>query len=223
MILAAGRGERLRPLTDETPKPLIDVGGKPLIQWHLEALARAGFRDVVINLGWQGDRLRRALGDDAGLGLRLHWSDEQDVPGALETGGGIHRALPLLGDGPFLVVSGDTWTDYDLTRLRAAKVELAHLVLVPNPPHHPEGDFLLRGGRVRDRGDGPRYTFGGIAVFHPRFFHGCEAGRYRLAPLLREHMESGTVTGELHRGAWFDPGTPERLDALRERLAGQRA
>jgi MurNAc alpha-1-phosphate uridylyltransferase len=212
MILAAGRGERLRPLTDERPKPLVDLGGKPLIEYHVEALAAAGFREVVINQGHLGDLLPAALGDGSRWDVHIHWSDEQ--PEALETGGGIFKALPLLGDGPFLVVNGDVWTDYPFARLRAVKCDWAHLVLVPNPAHNPAGDFALHGARVRE--DGPaRSTFSGIGVYHRRLFEGCSPGKFSVVPLLRTAMRDHLVTGELYRGAWNDIGTTERLEAVR--------
>ncbi len=212
MILAAGRGERLRPLTDRMPKPLVDIGGKPLIEHHLEKLARAGFREVVINTGHLGEQIPAALGDGSRWGLSIAYSDEQPEP--LETGGGIFQALPLLGPAPFAVVSGDIWTDYPYDRLRHVKCDVAHLVMVPNPPHHPDGDLALGGGRLRSEGDA-RVTFSGIAVYHPRFFDGCSAGRWRITNLLKDTADTKLVTGEIHRGAWFDSGTPERLDALR--------
>lgn len=215
MILAAGRGERLRPLTDTTPKPLIEVGGKPIIAHQLDRLARAGFREVVINTGHLGEQLPAALGGGDRWGLSLRYSEEP--PTALETGGGIFQALPLLGPGPFAVLSGDTWSDFPLDRLRHVKCDYAHLVMVPNPPHHPEGDLALSGGRLRTRGE-PRYTFSGMAVYHPRCFAGCEAGRWRITGLLQRMADEKLVTGELHRGAWFDTGTPERLAALRAYL-----
>jgi len=215
MILAAGRGERLRPLTDTLPKPLVELGGKALIEHHIEALAGAGFREVVINQGHLGDQLPAALGDGARWGVRIHWSDEQ--PEALETGGGIFKALPLLGKGPFLVVNGDVWTDYPLARLRAVKCDWAHLVLVPNPPHNAGGDFALIGARVREEGEA-RLTFSGIGVYHPRLFEGCSPGKFSVVPLLRAAMRDHLVTGELYRGAWSDVGTAERLEDLRRSL-----
>jgi MurNAc alpha-1-phosphate uridylyltransferase len=215
MILAAGRGERLRPLTDTLPKPLVELGGKTLIEYHIEALAAAGFREVVINQGHLGDLLPATLGDGARWGLHIHWSDEQ--PEALETGGGIFKALPLLGNGPFLVVNGDVWTDYPFSRLRAVKCDWAHLVLVPNPPHNKGGDFALVGARVRDN-DAVRHTFSGIAVYHPRLFEGCSAGKFSVVPLLRAAMRDHLVTGELFRGEWNDIGTVERLQGLRQTL-----
>ena len=215
MILAAGRGERLRPLTDELPKPLVELAGKPLIEYHLESLAGAGFREVVINQGHLGDLLPAALGDGRRWGIRIHWSDEQ--PAALETGGGIFQALPLLGGGPFLVVNGDVWTDYPFARLRAVKCDRAHLVLVPNPAHNPRGDFALLAGRVSEAGP-DMHTFSGIAVYHPRLFAGCRPGKFSVVPLLRAAMRDHLVTGELYRGQWDDIGTTERLEALRRSL-----
>lgn len=215
MILAAGSGERLRPLTDTTPKPLIEAGGKPLIEWHLENLAAAGFRQVVINTGHLGEQLPDTLGGGSRWGLQIQYSEEPAK--ALETGGGIHNALPLLGDGPFLVVSGDTWTSLSFAGLRAVKCDYAHLVLVPNPEHHPGGDFALTGGRVANKGT-PTYTFSGFAVYHPRMFAGCEPGRWRITGLLRDTIDHHLVTGQLHRGDWFDSGSPERLERLRAHL-----
>lgn len=217
MILAAGRGERLRPLTDNTPKPLIEVGGKPLIEHHLERLAKAGFREIVINTGHLGEQLPAALGDGSRWGLAIRYSAEP--PRALETGGGIFQALPMLGPAPFAVISGDTWMDFPVDRLRHVKCDYAHLVMVPNPPHHPQGDLALTGGRLRSEG-APRFTFSGAAVYHPRFFDGCESGRWRITGLLRKAADDHLVTGEVHLGAWFDAGTPERLQELREFLDG---
>lgn len=214
MILAAGRGERMRPLTDRIPKPLLEAGGRPLIAHHLAALARAGIREVVVNHAHLGTQIERALGDGAAWGLRIRYSPEEV---ALETGGGIHRALPLLGPDPFVVVNGDVWTDFDPARLHLADADLAHLVLVDNPPHHPAGDFVLDGDRVRAEG-GPRLTFSGIGVYRPTLFAGCVPGRFPLAPLLRTAMAAGRVSGERHAGRWVDVGTPERLAALDREL-----
>ncbi len=211
MILAAGRGERLRPLTDATPKPLLEVRGEPLLVWHLRALARAGVRDVVINLAWLGAQVRARIGDGARHGLHVQYSEEPE--GALETGGGIFQALPLLGPEPFLVVNGDTFTDIDFARLAIAPGELAHLVLVPNPPHHPQGDFALREGLVQAQGE-PRHTYSGIGVFRPGLFAGCEPGRFPLLPLLRRAIAVRALGGELHAGEWTDVGTVERLAEL---------
>lgn len=216
MILAAGRGERMRPLTDAIPKPLLPAGGRCLIEHHLEALAAAGIRDVVVNHAHLGAQIEAALGDGTAYGLRIRYSPEAE---ALETGGGIFRALPLLGPGPFLVVNGDIWTDYDPGRLRIADTDLAHLVLVDNPPHHPAGDFVLAGGRVRPEG-APRLTFSGIGAYRPALFSGCTPGRFPLAPLLRAAMGRDAVGGEHFAGRWVDVGTPERLAALDRLLGG---
>ena len=210
MILAAGRGERMRPLTDTTPKPLLKAGGRHLIEYHLESLAAAGFDSVVINHAYLGDQIEKQLGDGRRYGLSIHYSAEGE---ALETGGGIFRALPLLGDAPFVVINGDVWTDYPYARLRERPVERAHLVLVDNPPQHPQGDFVLEQGRVH-AGEGERLTFSGIGLYHPALFDGCEDGAFALAPLLRGAMEKGAVSGEHYRGQWFDIGTPERLAQL---------
>ncbi len=219
MLLAAGRGERMRPLTDTTPKPLLPVAGKPLIGYHLEALARAGIRDVVINLSWLGNRIREAIGDGRAYGVRVQYSEEGPVP--YETGGGIFHALPLLGPEPFLVVNGDTWTDIDFGRLTLEPDADARLVLVPNPPHHPRGDFGLEGDLVVER-ETDRFTYSGVGVYRPEFFAGCEPGRFPLLPLLRRAIAAGRLRGQLHRGEWFDIGTPERLAALEERLRAAR-
>jgi MurNAc alpha-1-phosphate uridylyltransferase len=219
MILAAGRGERMRPLTDHTPKPLLEAGGKPLIVWHLERLAAAGFRQVVINHAHLGGQLERALGDGARWGLEIRYSAEGEGQ-ALETGGGIFRALPLLGEGPFLVVNGDIWTDLDFSLLRLTDGDLAQLVLVDNPPHHPAGDFRLVDGRVSD-GEGPRLTFAGVGVYHPDLFAGCTGGAFPLAPWLRRAMAAGRVGGQRHVGRWVDVGTPQRLAQLDETLSAR--
>ena len=211
MIMAAGRGERMRPLTDGTPKPLLPAGGRPLIVHHIEALREAGFRDLVINLSHLGGQLLAALGDGGRFGVRIAYSEEPE--GALETGGGIRQALPLLGAGPFVVINGDIWTDYPFARLPTRPVGLAHLVLVDNPPHHPEGDFVLADGQVRDRGTS-RLTFSGISVLCPELLAGCAPGRFPLAPLLRQAMSRGQVSGEHYPGGWRDIGTPERLRRL---------
>lgn len=215
MLLAAGRGERMRPITDSVPKPLVKVGGRPLIAWHLAALARAGIHDVVINLSWLGEQLRAALGDGRDFGVRISWSDEGPVP--LETGGGIFRALPELDHAPFLVVNADIWTDIDYRHLTLASQADAHLVLVPNPPHHPRGDFALEAGLVVER-ERERLTYSGVGVYRPEFFAGCTGGRFPLLPLLERAIASRRVTGEEHRGQWCDVGTPERLERLESRL-----
>ena len=221
MILAAGRGERMRPLTDHTPKPLLPVAGKPLIQWHIEALVAAGFHDIVINHAWLGERIEAALGDGSRWGADIVYSPEPG--GALETGGGILQALPLLageGDAPFLVINGDIVCDLDPSRLPARIDGLAHLVMVPNPGHHPAGDFVLSDGRLHDS-EGPRLTFGGIGLYRPELFAHREPGAFPLAPLLRDAMAAGQVSGQCHRGLWIDVGTPQRL-AVAERALRQR-
>ena len=212
MILAAGHGTRMRPLTDHTPKPLLMAGGKPLIVWHIEKLAQAGFTDIVINLAWLGWQIPEALGDGSRWSVRLHYSDEQHE-GALETAGGIVKALPLLGSEAFLVVNGDVWCDYPCLPYPLAEHDLAHLVLVNNPAHHPTGDFALQHGRVSSDGE-PRYTFSGIGYYRPELFAALTYGKNPLAPLLRIAMQQGRVSGEWFRGDWRDIGTPERLAAL---------
>ncbi|MET0987605.1 MAG: N-acetylmuramate alpha-1-phosphate uridylyltransferase MurU [Steroidobacteraceae bacterium] len=218
MILAAGRGERMRPLTDCTPKPLLNVGGKALIDYHIEGLQRAGFQDIVINNAWLGEHVRAHVGDGSRFGVRVTHSDER--PAALETGGGIHRALPLLGAEPFLVVNGDVWTDLPFGSLRhvLGANDLAHFVMVPNPPQHQRGDFALCNGRVCEEGE-PRYTFSGVGVYRPEFFEGCEPGAFKLVPLMVKAMRAHRVSGELYEGRWFDIGTPERLVRLDEQLS----
>ena len=216
MVLAAGRGERMRPITDTVPKPLVRVGGRPLIAWHLAALARAGVREVVINLSWLGEQLRAALGTGADFGLRITYSEEGPVP--LETGGGIFRALPLLGPQPFLVLSGDIWTDIDLGGVQLEPEAHAHLVLIPNPPHHPRGDFGLEGNVVVQR-DSERLTYANVGIYRPEFFAGCAAGRFPLLEPLNRAIAARLVRGEVHRGAWSDVGTPERLAQLEARLS----
>lgn len=216
MILAAGRGERMRPLTDAVPKPLLAVGGKPLIQYHIESLAAVGVREIVINLAWKGALLRERLGDGARFGVNIAYSDEGDA--ALETGGGIFNALPLLGADPFLVVSGDVWTDYPLTGAvaRLAAGDVAHFVVVPNPDFHQRGDFALRGHRLVEEGE--RHTYANIGVFRPEFFDGCRPGRFALAPLMYRWIGTGRVGGELYRGRWYNIGTPAQLEQLDREL-----
>jgi N-acetyl-alpha-D-muramate 1-phosphate uridylyltransferase len=217
MLLAAGRGERMRPLTDTTPKPLLKAGGKYLVEYHLNALARAGFKEIIINLGHLGAQIPPALGDGKRYGLRLYYS--QEPPGALETGGGIFQALPLLGSDPFVVINSDVWTDYPFQTLPQTLTGLAHLVLVDNPPHHPYGDFVLAStGRVLTDGL-VRLTFSGIGVYHPALFQDCQGGAFPLAPLLRRAIAQDQVSAEHYRGRWNDIGTPTRLAALRTELA----
>jgi MurNAc alpha-1-phosphate uridylyltransferase len=227
MILAAGLGERMRPLTEHTPKPLLPAGDKPLIVWQIERLRAAGFTDLVINHAHLGMQIEGFLGDGAAHGVRIAYSDE-GVP--LETAGGIANAQGLLGDAPFLVTNGDVYAEYDYGRLRAVLTEmatnpehLAHLVLVDNPPHHPSGDFVLRDGRVMDparlESGAPRLTFSGIACYRPTLFAGVTPGaKAKLAPLLIAAMAEGRVSGERHAGRWEDVGTPARLAALDEEL-----
>jgi MurNAc alpha-1-phosphate uridylyltransferase len=214
IVLAAGRGERMRPLTDDRPKPLLEAGGLALIDWHLHALAGRGVREVVVNLAWQAERLREHVGSGERYGLAVTFSDEGAE--ALETGGGIHRALRWLGPGPFLVVNGDVWTDYPLGRLALPEGSWAHLVLADNPPHHPRGDFALESGRLT-RGE-PRLTYAGLGAYDPALFAACTPGKFPLAPLLDAAIAAGRATGEHHRGAWFDVGTPARLAELDGRL-----
>ena len=214
MLLAAGRGERMRPLTDLTPKPLLQVGGKPLIVWHIERLVDAGITDIVINHAHLGKKIEQALGDGSRFGATIRYSDEGT---ALETAGGIAFALQLLGEQPFAVVNGDIWCDYDFARLSGLAANMrqdnAHLVLVNNPPQHPHGDFGLRDGRVTD--SGPKLTFSGIGLYRPELFMQIPRGsKAPLAPLLREQIAAGRVSGEYHRGLWFDVGTPQRLAEL---------
>jgi len=213
MILAAGRGERLRPLTDTTPKLLLDVHGKPLIVHHLENLAQAGFREVVINLSHLGDMIRDTIGNGDQWGLSIKYSPEP--PGALDTGGGIQKALPMLGEAPFAVINADIFSQYPLARLRAIKCSHAHLILVANPNHNPNGDFTLQGGYIGSK-DQPRYTFSGISVYNPRFFEAAPEGSYSVVPMLRDAASQQQVTGEIYRGTWHDIGTSERLKSARE-------
>lgn len=224
MILAAGRGERMRPLTDRTPKPLLPVAGKPMIQYHIEALAAAGIDDIVINLAWLGAQLRAALGNGSQFGVRIEYSDEGDS--ALETGGGVFKALPLLGKEAFVVVSGDVWTEYPLGDLidervkKLSSADVAHFVLVPNPGFHARGDFGLADGRLVDGGD--RYTYANIGVFRPEFFAQCQPGRFPLAPLMYQWIRQGRVSGELFRGAWHNVGTPQQLQQIDQEASAQR-
>lgn len=221
MILAAGKGTRMRPLTLHTPKALLPVGGKPLILHHIEALRQAHIRDIVVNCAHLGQQIIDALGDGQRHGVRLHYSREPDEP--LETGGGILQALPLLGDAPFLIVNGDVLTDFDFARLRLPPGKLAHLLLVENPDHHREGDFYLSpSAAVRSQAmpGARRLTYSGIALLSPQLFAGCHPGVFPLAPLLIAAMQSDRVSGELHPGRWLDVGTPERLQRAERELAG---
>ena len=220
MILAAGRGERFRPLTDTLPKPLIAVRGELLIERHLRRLSAAGLREVVINLGWLGQSIEQRLGDGTRYGLAIAYSHE-GWP-CLETGGGVCRALPQLGAAPFLLLNADVWTDYPLPQLmqRAAALpehDLAHMVLVPNPPHHPRGDCTLAGGRVVPA-CAETHTFSGLSVLRPELFGDADGGAFPLWPLLREAAIRGQVSGEVYEGRWSDVGTPQRLEDLERAL-----
>ena len=219
MILAAGRGERMRPLTDTTPKPLLTAGGCSLIEHHLAALARAGIGEVVINLSWHGEQIREQFGSESEYGQNITYSDEG--PTALETGGGIFRALPLLGDAPFWLVNGDVYCDYQYSIRSLAPGDVGHLVLVPNPSHHPAGDFALDRDRVGPRNESA-LTYSGLAILDPQLFAGCSDGKFPLAPLLTAAIEKRSLSGERFAGVWTDVGTPERLAALDQRLTGHK-
>jgi MurNAc alpha-1-phosphate uridylyltransferase len=210
MILAAGRGERMRPFTDTTPKPMLPVAGKPLIAHLVDALARAGIGEIVVNHSHLGDQIERYFGDGRSFGVRIVYSLE---PRALETGGGILQALTLLGTNPFVVINGDIWTDFPFERLPRDPAGLAHLVLVDNPPHHRGGDFSLEQERVRATGK-LKFTFSGIGVYRPELFDGHQPGKFPLTPLLHAAMSRGAVSGEHYQGRWFDIGTPARLETL---------
>ncbi|MCP5090971.1 MAG: nucleotidyltransferase family protein [Gammaproteobacteria bacterium] len=211
MILAAGRGERLRPLTDQVPKSLIEVRGQRLLEMHLEKLHDAGIETVVINLGWLGEQIVACVGAGTAYGLEVIYSPEGD--NILETGGGIHKALPALGSDPFLVVNADIYTDMPIPDVTLGADTLGHLVMVPTPDYLDHGDFSLRDGLVRND-VAPTLTFSGVAIYRPEFFDGCEAGRFPLAPMLREAADDGRLTGAVYEGLWADIGTPERLDAI---------
>ena len=219
MLLAAGKGKRMLPLTEHCPKPLLEAGGKPLIVHHLDKLAQAGIRDVVINHAWLGQQIEDCLGDGRQYNVRIVYSAEGE---ALETAGGIIRALPLLGSEPFLVISSDIWTDYSFEGLRGFDLEsdLAHLVMVNNAPHHPGGDFVLRDGRLLRAGEGEQdtCTYAGIGVFSPSMFAGMVPEFLPLRPLLEAGIEDGSISAEKHDGQWFDIGSPERLAELDQRL-----
>lgn len=216
MILAAGLGNRMRPLTLYTPKPLLEVGGKPLIVWHIEKLKKIGVTEIVINSAWLADKLISSLGDGSQFGVDIRWTREDE---GLETAGGIINALPLLGTDPFILVNGDVWTTMDFEALRHIKLndDLAHLVLVDNPKQHPEGDFTLFDGRAFTFDQdvtGENLTFSGVSVIHPKLFDGLEPGKRPLAPLLKQGMQNQKISGEKLKGAWVDVGTPERLMEL---------
>jgi len=218
LILAAGRGERMRPLTETTPKPLLRVGGQCLIEYHLHALASAGVKEIVINHSWLGQQIVDALGDGHRYGVDIVYSAEGEPP--LETAGGIIQALPLLDHAPFILVNGDIWTDYDFSRLPQTLDGMAHLVLVANPRHHREGDFALATHILKNSGD--KLTYSGIGVYSPALFANLPAGVRPLAPLLRAAVERGEISGEWYRGQWWDIGTPERLQQLDTLLQAQK-
>ena len=215
MILAAGRGERLRPLTDETPKSLVEVGGRSLLERHLDHVKAAGIETVVINLGWLGDRIVERVGSGRRHGLEVIYSQEGD--NILETGGGIFKALPTLGDGPFVVINADIFTDMPIPEVTLADDQLGHLVMVPSPEYRAGGDFDIEEGRIRNSSE-QSLTFSGVAIYRPQLFDGCEPGRFPLAPLLRAAAADGRLSGSLYEGLWADIGTPERLEALRAAL-----
>ncbi len=212
MLLAAGRGERLRPITDTLPKPLVEVAGKPLIAYHLEALARSGVREVIVNLSWLGGLIRAALEEGDRYGLRITYSEEGPEP--LETGGGIFKALPLLGPEPFLVVNADIWTDMEFSRNLPLEHDAhARIVLAPNPSHHPQGDFGVENGLVVER-PSDRFTYTGVGLYRPEFFAGCQPGKFPMLPLLRRAIAARRLRGEVFHGRWCDAGSPERLARL---------
>lgn len=220
MILAAGRGERMRPLTDTTPKPLLKIAGQCLIEYHIQALVKAGVTDLVINHAWLGEQIEQLLGDGRHYGAHIQYSPEVT---ALETAGGIINALELLGEQPFIAVNGDVFSDYSFIDLAKLNItQPAHLVMVNNPPHHPQGDFYYRNNQVLLQTDDPsqnRYTFSGIGVYKPVFFHGLAPGKRALAPLLRDAMDRNRVSGEYYPGLWLDIGTAERLHELNRELS----
>lgn len=213
MILAAGRGERLRPITDTKPKSLLEVRGQSLLERHLEHVSKAGIKDVVINLGWLGEQIVERVGSGSEFGLNVIYSDEGD--NVLETGGGIHKALPFLGSEAFLVLNADIYTEMAVSNITLRDDALGHLVLVPTPDYRASGDFDLDGGMIRN-GETPALTFAGVAMYRPEFFDGCKPGRFSIVPMMRAAADAGRLQGSLYEGAWADVGTPERLDALSE-------
>lgn len=216
MILAAGRGERLRPLTDETPKPLIKVAGKSLIEYHLENLAAAGFNQIIINTAWLAEKIHRQLGNGSDYGVNIQYSDEGE---ALETAGGIINALPLLGKEPFLVVNGDIWCDFDFSTLPELNTKTqAHLVLVHNPAHNQQGDFSIENKRIKNTGEN-MFTFSGIGLYKAEFFANQKNAIAPLAPLIRKKCDNNLVSGQIHQGLWTDVGSIERLQELESRLS----
>ncbi|AVH48422.1 N-acetylmuramate alpha-1-phosphate uridylyltransferase MurU [Acinetobacter sp. SWBY1] len=220
MILAAGMGNRMRPLTLHTPKPLLEVGGKPLIVWHIEKLQKIGVQEIVINTAWLGEKLAYALGDGSQFGVKILWSHEGE---GLETAGGIINALSLLGNAPFILVNGDVWTTMDFAPLLNVQLQdaLAHLVLVENPVQHPQGDFTLSENKAytfEQAQSGENLTYSGVAVMHPQMFVGLESGKRPLAPLLKQAMQQEKISAQKLQGVWVDVGTPERLNALDQQI-----
>ncbi|WP_180052085.1 N-acetylmuramate alpha-1-phosphate uridylyltransferase MurU [Acinetobacter sp. YH12099] len=220
MILAAGMGNRMRPLTLHTPKPLLEVGGKPLIVWHIEKLQKLGVQEIVINTAWLGEKLADTLGDGSQFGVKILWSHEGE---GLETAGGIINALPLLGNEPFILVNGDVWTTMDFAPLLNVQLQdaLAHLVLVENPVQHPQGDFTLSENKAytfEQAQSGENLTYSGVAVMHPQMFVGLESGKRPLAPLLKQAMLQEKISAQKLQGVWVDVGTPERLNALDQQI-----
>jgi MurNAc alpha-1-phosphate uridylyltransferase len=217
MILAAGRGQRMSPITDRIPKPLISVRGKSLIAYHLERIANAGIQNVVINHAWLGKQICNYVGDGNRFGLNVEYSAEQP---ALETAGGIAKALPLLGKAPFVVINADIWTDFNLSQLPSLREgDVGHLVMVPNPEHNEHGDFSLQNNRISDGAASERLTFSGISVYRPNFFANVPVRSEPLAPWLRYWMEQGKVSGQYYQGHWCDVGTPQRLESLEQELS----
>ena len=215
MILAAGRGERLRPITDDIPKALVEVGGRSVLEWHLERVSVAGITQVVINLGWHGEQIVERIGSGERYGVEIAYSDEGDA--VLETGGGIHKALPLLGDDPFLVINSDIFTDMPVPRVRLRDEHLGHLVTVPKPGYLDHGDFNIDDGLIR-RTEHPRYTYAGFAIYRPELFASCEAGRFSVVPLMFAAADAGRLSGSVYEGQWADIGTAARLAALRQQF-----
>ncbi len=219
IILAAGRGERMRPLTDHTPKSLLKIAGRALIEYHISALVRAGIHDIVINHAWLGAQIEAFLGNGNRYHTNIQYSPEGE--NALETGGGIRHALPLLGNAPFIAVNADIWTDFPYEHLPANLNSLAHLIVVPNPSFNNAGDFALCNDVIRNS-ENPRYTFSGIGVYHPRLFKQCTDGKFPLAPVLRSAADEGQISGEIYKGQWFDVGTPQRLTELERLITSRR-
>lgn len=219
MILAAGRGERLRPITDDIPKALVEVGGKSVLEWHLERVSLAGITQVVINLGWHGEQIVEHIGSGERYGVEIAYSDEGDE--VLETGGGIHKALPLLGDDPFLVINSDIFTDMPVPPVRLRDEHLGHLVTVPRPSYLDHGDFNIEDGLIR-RTEHPRHTYAGFAIYRPELFASCESGRFSVVPLMFAAADAGRLSGSVYEGQWADIGSPDRLAALRQQLDGEK-